>query len=355
MFHRVLAFALLVVAAQQLVRGQEVTIGGRLPNTKIAPPAAVRSAWLDLRQSTTGRPGPQSAPEWVKRITMLPQPAVEGVGEKTIFRIELAQSPSDLELLMFRLFFDDKPDRRPRLLASDKSGGRVFQTTPLGVGLGLATSETVIVPAADVSTVDVEVPGDGRTIRGAYLNWMTSNEVLRPVDADQRYVIGETFDAGAPLRAPTQDVENFGTVTATLAAETIAIGPTVQQGAAFQFPLEAQPLTALLTFEISSAYIDSPPQVYVNRENLGPASLPLPELADPAYRGEMRPLVRQMRFQYTGWLRAQKLLPASSLRPGPNDIVVIAGAGTPASAIRATQIQLKYVWEKFDYELIPGR
>ncbi|MDQ3080931.1 MAG: hypothetical protein M3R07_01805, partial [Gemmatimonadota bacterium] len=95
--------------------------------------------------------------------------------------------------------------------------------------------------------------------------------------------------------------------------------------------------------------------VYLNRVNLGPASLPLPELADPAYRGEMKPLVRQMRFQYTGWLRAQKLLPASSLRAGPNDVIVIAGAGTPASAIRATQIQLKYVWEKFDYQLIPGR
>ncbi|MDQ6624972.1 MAG: hypothetical protein M3Y69_02360 [Verrucomicrobiota bacterium] len=356
---RALAFALLVFATP-FASAQEVMIGGSRRKTEVAPaplPAvnAPRTAWLDLRQNTTGKPGPQSAPAWVKAVTMLPQAAKEGVAAKTTFRIQLTQPSADLPLLMFRLFFDDKPEQRPRLLASDNDGGLVLQTTPLGLGLSLATSETVMVPAAGVSTVDVEVPGDGRTIRGAYLDWMTSGEVVRPADADPRYVMAETFDAEAPLRAGTADVENFGTVTATLAPETISIGPSVQQGAAFQFPLEAQPLAAMLTFEVSSAYIDSLPEVYLNGENLGQVTVSLPELADPAYRGEMKPLMRQMRFQYTGWLRAQKILPASSLHTGPNDLLVIAGAGTPASAIRATQIQLKYVWEKFDYQLIPGR
>jgi hypothetical protein len=58
-----------------------------------------------------------------------------------------------------------------------------------------------------------------------------------------------------------------------------------------------------------------------------------------------------MRFQYTGWLRAQKLVPAANLRAGTNDILITAGASTGASAIRATQIQLKYLWDKSDYEL----
>lgn len=360
---RALAFALLLAAAP-LAPAQEVMIGRSLrQKTEIAPlpvptpkpvPAA-RTAWLDLRQNTNGRPGPQSGPAWVKAVTMLPQEMKDGAVAKTTFRIQLAQPSPDLPLLMFRLFFDDKPEQRPRLLASDNEGGLVLQTTPLGLGLSLATSETVMVPAAGVSTVDVEVPGDGRTIRGAYLDWMASGEVVRPVDSEQRYVMGETFGSETPLRAPTDDVEKLGTVTATLAPETIAIGPSVQQGAAFQFPLEAQPLAAMLTFEVSSAYVDSLPEVYLNGENLGQVTVALPELADPAYRGEMKPLIRQMRFQYTGWLRAQKMLPASLLRNGPNDLLVIGGAGTPSSAIRATQIQLKYVWEKFDYQLIPGR
>jgi hypothetical protein len=62
-------------------------------------------------------------------------------------------------------------------------------------------------------------------------------------------------------------------------------------------------------------------------------------------------LLKEMHFQYTGWLRAQKLIPVNSLKVGTNDVMVLAGSGTPASAIRATQVQLKYLWEKSDYLL----
>jgi hypothetical protein len=62
-----------------------------------------------------------------------------------------------------------------------------------------------------------------------------------------------------------------------------------------------------------------------------------------------------MRFQYTGWLRAQKLVPAGNLKVGTNDVLIIGGAGTNASAIRATQIQLKYLWDKTDYQLQTDR
>ena len=62
-----------------------------------------------------------------------------------------------------------------------------------------------------------------------------------------------------------------------------------------------------------------------------------------------------MRFQYTGWLRAQKLLPASSFKVGNNDLIIVSGPDTPASAIRATQVQLKYLWDKSDYQLQTDR
>jgi hypothetical protein len=32
-------------------------------------------------------------------------------------------------------------------------------------------------------------------------------------------------------------------------------------------------------------------------------------------------------------------------------VMVVAGPGTSASAIRGTQVQLKYPWEKLDYTL----
>jgi hypothetical protein len=192
-------------------------------------------------------------------------------------------------------------------------------------------------------------------VRGAYLDWMTSSEVVHPLNAEHRDVIPEPFSSMPPLHPPAQDAEQFGTVTATLAAETILIGPSVQQGAAFQFGLEAQPLLALLTFEVASPGIDAPPEIYVNGEDVGPVTLTLPELADPGYRGEIKSLVRGMHFQYTGWLRAQKIVPLASLKTGTNDLTVLSGATTTTSAIRATQIQLKYLWDKSDYQLRTGQ
>ncbi len=91
----------------------------------------------------------------------------------------------------------------------------------------------------------------------------------------------------------------------------------------------------------------------MNGQSLGPVSLALPDLADPGYRGETERMIDGMRFRYTGWVRAQKLVAGAKLRAGMNDLVIIGGPATPASAIRATQIQLKYLWDKSDYLLDP--
>src|SRR5437667_236375 len=80
-------------------------------------------------------------------------------------------------------------------------------------------------------------------------------EVLHPSSAERRDMIPEPFAAMAPLHPATQDTEQFGTVTASLADETIRIGASVSQGAAFQFGLESQPLVALITFEVASPNI----------------------------------------------------------------------------------------------------
>ncbi|HEX3817063.1 MAG TPA: hypothetical protein VHW03_02105, partial [Chthoniobacterales bacterium] len=194
---------------------------------------------------------------------------------------------------------------------------------------------------------------DGRSVRGAYLDWMKTSTVMHPIHAEQRQLMPEPFAAAAPLAAPKNDAEVFGTVTAPLDVATIPIGPSVQKGASFQFDLESKPLVALISFEVATPQIDVAPEIYVNGEDLGPVSLVLPDLADPAYRGVSQSLLDEMRFQYTGWVRAQKLLPGSILKAGTNSVIVVAGAGTPASAIRSTQIQLKYLWDKSDYLLQP--
>jgi hypothetical protein len=309
------------------------------------------SAWIDLRQHPAAASRPQSAPDWVQAVNMTATTGTDG-GPRTVFRIRVEKpAGGDYQIMFFRLFFDDNSDARPEIVAWDESGTQVLRSGALGSGIGLPTSDSVMIPMRGISTLDVEVPGDGRTVRGAYLDWMTSSEVVHPVNAERRDVIPEPFSSMPPLHSPDQDQEHFGTVTATLANEPVQIGADAAHAGEFQFGIEAQPVMALLTFEVASPRVDSPPEVYVNGEDVGPATLTLPELADPAYRGEVESLLKDMHFQYTGWLRAQKLIPASDLKVGTNDVTILSGAATSTSAIRGTQIQLKYLWEKSDYLL----
>jgi hypothetical protein len=349
MLSRVAALFLLTFAVAS-TRGQEV-FSDSLSNAAAKSTAPIESTWVDLRQLPSANSKPQISPEWVEAISIVsPGSKVPGVPEKTVFRIRLKRPNPESQVVFFRLFFDDNAEQKPQLIAWDESGSVVMQSGPLGAGIGLPTSESIMIPMVGASTIDIEVPGDGTTVRGAYLDWMAPAEVLHPLSAEHRDLIPEPFAAMAPLHPATKDSERFGTVTASLADETIRIGASVSQGAAFQFGLESQPLVALVTFEVASPNIAAPPEIFVNGESLGPVTVQLPDLADPAYRGQTASLLRGMRFQYTGWLRAQKLIPAANLKAGPNDLLIIGGAGTPSSAIRATQIQLKYLWDKTDYQ-----
>jgi hypothetical protein len=352
MLLRIVALGFLIGATSSAFAQEAFSDG--LPHTKNTAigQSAPESAWLDLRQQPSSRSTTQSAPDWVEAVNITP--AASANTGKTVFRLRMAHPPGDYQVLFFRLFFDDKSDARPELVAWDESGTEVLRSGALGSGIDLPSSDSVMIPMQGISTIDIEVPGDGKTVRGAYLDWMTSSDVVHPLSTEHRDIIPEPFSSVPPLHAPAQDLEQFGTVTATLAAETIRVGPSLHQGAAFEFGIESQPLLALLTFEVASPRIDAPPEIYVNGESIGPATLTLPELADPGYRGQMESLFKEMHFQYTGWLRAQKIVPVANLKVGTNDVIILSGPGTSTSAIRGTQIQLKYLWDKSDYLLQPG-
>ncbi|HSH38390.1 MAG TPA: hypothetical protein VK993_06365 [Chthoniobacterales bacterium] len=352
MFLRVVASAVLLFGASFASAQEAFTPDAVDPNGNQT--STPHSAWIDLRQHAASHSNPQSAPAWLEAVTLVPIPPRQEAPPRTVFRIRVTRPRPDLQLLMLRLFFDDKPGQQPTITAWDESGSHILRSGTLGAGIDLPSSDTVILPMLGISCIDIEVPGDGTTLRGAFMDWMVSRNVAHPLSAHSRDVMPEPFAAAAPLHVPEQDTETFGTVTATLAPETIRIAASVQQGAAFQFGIEALPLMALISFEVSTPRVDSPPEVYLNGENLGPASMTLPDLADPGYRGESERLVAPMRFSYTGWVRGQKLVPAASLKVGTNDLLVISGPGTPVSAIRGTQIQLKYLWDKSDYLLQPN-
>jgi hypothetical protein len=355
LFRFAVAFgAIALTTTFSLFAQQALDDGLPAPGTAVIKPTTAESAWIDLRQSKEANSKPQSAPRWVEAVSLVSSQMANG-SPKAIFRIRVAHPMGDYSVMFLRIFFDDVQDHLPELVCWDESGTQVLHSGALGSGLGLPTSQSELIPMNDVTVIDIEVPGDGKNVRGVYMDWMTSSETVHPLGASMRDVIPEPFSSNPPLHAPKQDVEEFGTVTATLAPETIPIGPDIQEAASFQFDMEEQPLLALLTFDVASPRVDSPPEVYVNGESLGPANVVLPDLADPGYRGQTESMVKAMQFQYTGWLRAQKVIPAANLKSGKNDILILSGAASTQSAIRGTQVQLKYLWDKLDYQLRPAQ
>lgn len=350
MLLRIVALFSFLGATSSLLAQEAFSNGLPPADDGVSAQNVVQNAWIDLRQHKKAASRPQSAPSWVEAVGMTATTGTDG-RSRSVFRIRVSAPSTDYHIMFLRIFFDDKADARPEIVAWNELGTQVLRSGELGSGVGLPSSDSVMIPMNGISTLDIEVPGDGKTVRAVYLDWMTSSEVVHPVNAEHRDVIPEPFSSLPPLRSPDQDVEHFGTVTATLSNETIPMGPDAEHAAAFQFGVETQPLVALLTFEVASPRIDSPPEVYVNGADVGPATFTLPELADPGYRGEVESMMKEMHFQYTGWIRVQKLIPVSELKVGSNDVIILSGAGTSASAIRGTQVQLKYLWEKSDYLL----
>src|SRR5438477_6858016 len=356
MRRRTLALGL-ILAARTLLAQEAVSrdsIGaGQSPTFAITSPVS-GNAWIDLRQNA--KPGAvQSVPDWVEAVTFIPAGAQTNAAAPSVFRIRLARPGAHASVLFFRLFFNDQTSARPEIVAWDESGSQLLRSGPLGTGIDLESSESVMIPMHGITTIDVEVPGDGNSVRGAYLEWMSSSEMVHASGVGSQDAIPQPFATTLPLHAPAQDSEELGTVTASLSTDLIRIGSASSQAAAFEFGLESQPLLALVTFEIAGPRIDSPPEVIANGENVGPASLVIPGLADSGYRWEMHAIVSQMQFQYTGLLRAPKIVPVNALHAGTNNITIINGPNAAAAVIRATQIQLKYLWDKSDYILKPDR
>ena len=196
MFRRLVAFALVMSAAVSLLQAQQA-----LPKSLQSSLGAVdksgmpENAWIDLRQTSAEHSTTQSSPAWVEAVSMTSSAAADGT-PKTIFRIRVTHPAGDFRVLFFRLFFEDKGDSQPELAAWDESGSQILRSGPLGSGMvDLPTSESVVIPMNSVSAIDVEVPGDGKTIRGAFLDWMTTSEVVHPVNTEHRDVIPEPFSA----------------------------------------------------------------------------------------------------------------------------------------------------------------
>ena len=311
------------------------------------------SVWLDFPALASTSAKRAALPIWLESVQSETLPAAEGAAEKTLFRLRLRRVGALSNEIQLRLFFEDDPQASPVVTGWTETGIRQYQSPPLGAGVGLPTSEALMLPVAGLDYVDIEVPGNGRTLRGAFLTTLRKSEVRHSLDFDPATPVADAFN-NAPTVSPSEnDAYLYGRVKATLEAGVIKLAPAEQSQETLGFEIEAQPLIAVISFEILNADPAYPIQTSINGQTFTPVSPIFPDLADPGYSGTVRPLQRDMRFRYTGWVRAQQVVPGAALQAGLNNLTFRLNRHSEPVAIRSVEIQLKYNWTGLGYELAP--
>ena len=311
------------------------------------------SAWVDFQPVGSIHAPKQARPIWLESVEKTAQPSNTNAPLKTTFRIRLRRLGPFNDKLQIRLFFDDLEGASPTVSGWSETGEKHFISQPLGSGLNLATSESLIISAEALDYVDVSVPGDGSSIRGAFLATLKKAETLHAIDFAAPAELDDAF-ANLPSSAPALgDRFLFGRVKAGLEERAITLVPGEASSITWQIELDAIPLLAVVTFEILDVDPLHPPEWVVNGTPLGAAAIHLPDLADPAYQAIVRPSESKPRFQYNGWLRGQQAIPSSMLRAGVNKLALRLDGKSNKLAIRAVEMQLKHHWQNLDYKLVP--
>lgn len=306
------------------------------------------TVWLPLKELAEGAQPAKSFPIWLENVEINEMlSADQSTVLSTTYRIQLRKLPGLSDHLLLRLFFEDTPEARPRVAVWSELGDRLSLSNVLGSGLGIATSEMLELKTADAAYIEIEVPGRGEGIYGAFVSSLRQVETRQAMDFELAHKLIEPFQASLPGNLGFEDRYLFGRVKALLdvspdgKVQPVKITPE-QGGVTFAFELESQPEVAVVHFEVLGGDIGEPPLVSSNGSATGNASLILPDLADPAYAGSVRPGEADVRFQYRGWLKCQKLIPGSKLKAGENILgILLPGQRTPV-AVRAVEIELKY-------------
>jgi hypothetical protein len=294
------------------------------------------SVWLDL--NALSKPGAEkpALPIWFESFQSEPVAAKNGAPPKTIYRMRLRRMPSLHREVLLRIFFDDVIGLQPVVTAWTESGKEQFRSPALGSSLNLPTSESLVIPVEGADYIDLEVAGDGSNVRAVFATSLKEATTRRAID----------------FLAPAELADPFGNL-APMQPGKVRLAPGGPASGEWQFALAGPPLAALVTFEVLNADLLSPPVVTVNSGQPGFASVLWPDLADPGFRGELRRQESGMRFQYTGWVRAQFVIPGTSLQSGSNQITVSLSEHSGAIAVRNVELQLKHNWKHLDYLLTP--
>ena len=313
------------------------------------------SVWLDFRALASPTPPRVALPIWLASLRTERVATDEQGPSKTIYRLHFRRVGELNGSLQFRLFFDDQKDAALTITGWSETGTAIFERGPLGTGLGLPTSENLALPMTGVDYIDITTKGDGGNIRGIFLASLKRADVQHAIDYEAPAGVADAFDNLPTATLQADDFNLYGRVKASLDPGVTKLTPRDAPENAWEFDLQAPPLSALVTFEVLDADLLAPVEIFVNDRACGAVAIHQPDLADPAYIGLVRPLEADMRFHYAGWLRAQKAIPGSALRPGLNKIVIRLHRDSGPVAVRTVELQLKYNSPSLDYTLAPDR
>lgn len=310
------------------------------------------SVWLDFHALAASGTVHGALPIWLQSVQGHYVPAPAGKPGTTLFRLSFRRLSDLNRNIQLRLFFDDQQGHAPSVTGWTETGELRFEARSLGMGLGLPTSEALLVSMRDVDYLEIESPGDGGNLRGAFVTTLKEVSTHQALDFAAPADMEDPFENLAPARPEREDAYLYGRVKATLEVGPVKLGPTAPV-VTFDFELDARPLMAVVAFEILDVDPVYPPDITVNQRPLGAVALHVPDLADPGYEGTVRPLDRDMRFRYAGWLRCQKVIYGTALDAGLNKLVLQLNSHSGPVAIRAVEIQLKHNWQNLDYKLVP--
>ena len=141
------------------------------------------SVWLDLNALSKPGATKPALPIWFESFQTEPVQALNGVPRKTVYRLRLRRIPTLHRELLLRIFFDDLPDLSPVVTAWTESGREQFRSAALGTGVGLPTSESVLVPLEVPDQHQITIPFEvsAPAVSGEYtFSWPWRTREWRP-------------------------------------------------------------------------------------------------------------------------------------------------------------------------------
>jgi hypothetical protein len=316
----------------------------------IAPPATAQdlrvqptpfSVWLDLEALAEPNPPRLSLPIWLDTVTRTVIPEVVGGSTRTVFLLPFRRFGNLNDQVLLRVFYDDVKGLWPTVSGKSASGQVVFLHGPFGAGLDLPSSETITVPMVGVDYLEIEAPGDGRNVRGAFLSTLKPTQAWHALDFAPETDLFDPFHKVPSQQPSPDDLYLYGRVRAIIDPGVMKLAPQTKPSGTWEFDLGELPLLSVVTFDILNADALAAPELIVNGQSLGSVSIHLPDLADPGYEGLVRARDPEVRFRYTGWLRCQKAVPSTLLVSGLNKITLRLAAESGPVAVRAVELQLK--------------